>query len=310
MKTKKKYGLFKVLLVCLLLIVVATYFIDGRDSSISYLAIGDVFLNYIQSFYYFFDTAVFIVVVGGLYGALNKVPGYKKLVNTVASKVVDKKQLFVIVVTVLFALLSSLTGLNMLLLIFIPFVVSIILLLGYDKLVALSSTVVATMVGFIGGVFVTFKDSSSQYTTSYTTFDKMVGLDSNYGNIFPKILLLVVAIGLLIFYIIKHIKKIENGEEKDLLGRKDVFLVEVKDRNGKRIKDDSTNGSIWPIIVMGILLLVILVLGFMPWSDLFGLKNFTQFHSWLTEAKIGNYVVFTSLISSNFTAFGDWASLG
>ena len=50
MKTKKKYGLFKVLLVILLLVVVATYFIKGREDSISYLALGDVFINYIQSF--------------------------------------------------------------------------------------------------------------------------------------------------------------------------------------------------------------------------------------------------------------------
>ncbi len=53
---KKKYGLFKVLIVLLLLVVVATYAIKGRQDSISYLALGDVFLDYVQSFYYFFDT--------------------------------------------------------------------------------------------------------------------------------------------------------------------------------------------------------------------------------------------------------------
>ena len=132
MKTKKKYGLFKVLLVILLLVVVATYFIKGREDSISYLALGDVFINYIQSFYYFFDTAIFILVVGGLYGVLNSVPAYKKLVKTIASKVESNKKLFVIISTIVFALLASLTGLDMLLLIFIPFVISIILLLGYN----------------------------------------------------------------------------------------------------------------------------------------------------------------------------------
>ena len=51
MKTKKKYGLFKILLVILLLVVIATYFVDGRNGSVSYLAFGDVLLNYMQSFY-------------------------------------------------------------------------------------------------------------------------------------------------------------------------------------------------------------------------------------------------------------------
>ena len=310
MKTKKKYGLFKVLLVILLIAVVASYFIKGRDSNISYIALGDIFINYVQSFYYFFDTAVFILAVGGLYGALNKVASYKKLVKDIANKIGDNKKIFVIVSTVLFALLSSLTGLNMLLLIFVPFVVSIILLLGYDKLVALSSTVVAIVAGFIGGIFITFKDASNQYATSYTTFDKMVGLKSNWGCVFPKILLLVVAVGLLVFYIVRHIKKIESGEIKDNLSHNDVFMVEAKSRNGKVVKSDDKVKT-WPLIIMGILLLVILILGFMPWNSLFGLKNFTQFHKWLTtDAKIGNYVIFTSLISSNFTALGEWGSLG
>ena len=80
---KKKYGLFKVLMVLLLLVVVATYFIKGRQDSISYLALGDVFLNYVQAFYYFFDTAIFILVVGGFYGFLNRVPAYNKLVKLI-----------------------------------------------------------------------------------------------------------------------------------------------------------------------------------------------------------------------------------
>lgn len=310
MKTKKKYGFFKVLLVILLLIVVATYFIKGREGSISYLAVGDVFLNYVQSFYYFFDTAIFILVVGGLYGVLNKVPSYKKLVKSIATKVTDKKKLFVIITTVVFALLSSLTGLNMLLLIFIPFVVSIILVLGYDKLVALSSTMLAVMVGFIGGVFVTFKDSSSQYATAYTTFDKMVGLDGNWENIFPKILLLLIAVGLLIFYIVKHINKLENEEISDELGHNDVFLVEARGKNGKVIKENYTNVKVWPLVVMSVILLVVLVMGYLPWSSLFGIDCFDKFHTWLTGLKIGDYVVFTSLISSSFTAFGNFGSLG
>ena len=45
------------------------------------------------------------------------------------------------------------------------------------------------------------------------SFDKLVGLDSHWGNLFPKILLLVVAVGLLVFYILSHIKKLEKEEQ-------------------------------------------------------------------------------------------------
>jgi len=307
---KKKYGLFKVLTVLLLLIVVATYFIKGREDAIQYLALVDVFFNYIQSFYYFFDTAIFILVAGGFYGFLNRVPAYKKLVKNIANKVSGKSKAFIVITTIVFALLSSLTGLNLLLLLFIPFVISIILLLGYDKLVAISATIGGTIAGLIGGIFLTLKDASSYYEVAYTTIDKLVGLETHWGNLFPKILLLVLATGLLIFYIISHIKKVEDKTANYKLTKSDNLFVEVKDRKGKVIEVDDSKTRVWPLVIIMFVLLIILILGYLPWNSLFGLECFNQFHTWLMGLKIGEYTVLTNLISSSITAFGTWGSLG
>lgn len=307
---KKKYGLFTVLTILLLLIVVATYFINGRNGSIAHLALVDVFFNYVQSFYYFFDTAIFILVVGGFYGFLNHVPAYKKLVKNVSEKVEKHSKLFIIITTIVFAIISSLTGLNLLLLLFIPFIVSIILLLGYDKLVALSATIGGTIAGLISGIFLTVKDASSYYGVSFTTIDKLVGLETHWGNIFPKILLLVVVTGLLVFYIISHIKKVEAKDVSYKLTKSDNLYVEVKDRQGKIVKVDDTKIKVWPLIVILSVLLVIIILGYLPWNSLFGIECFDKFHTWLTGLKIGDYAVFTSLISSTITAFGTWGGLG
>mgnify|MGYP004657578345 CR=1 FL=1 len=306
---KKKYGLFKVLSILLLLVVIASYCIKGRQGSISYLALGDVFLNYIQSFYYFFDTIIFILIVGGFYGFLNKVPAYKQMIEIISNKISskEKEKVFVIIMTIVFALLASLTGLNTVLLLFIPFVVSIILLLGYDKLVALSTTIGGVLVGYIGGIFLTFKDASNQYASSYTTFDKLVGLKDNWSNLFPKILLLVVAVALLIYTILSHIKK--NDSEKYHLTKHDSLFIESKEKEEKKEKTKK-KVLLWPLGLIFGLLLIILVLGYLPWSDLFGIKCFNNFHTWLTGLKIGKYEVFTSLISGSITAFGTWGNLG
>lgn len=306
---KKKYGLFKVLSILLLLVVIASYCIKGRQGSISYLALGDVFLNYIQSFYYFFDTIIFILIVGGFYGFLNKVPAYKQMIEIISNKISskEKEKVFVIIMTIVFALLASLTGLNTVLLLFIPFVVSIILLLGYDKLVALSTTIGGVLVGYIGGIFLTFKDASNQYASSYTTFDKLVGLKDNWSNLFPKILLLVVAVALLIYTILSHIKK--NDSEKYHLTKHDSLFIESKEKDEKKEKTKK-KVLLWPLGLIFGLLLIILVLGYLPWSDLFGIKCFNNFHTWLTGLKIGKYEVFTSLISGSITAFGTWGNLG
>ena len=117
---KKKYGLLKVLAGLLALIVVLTYFLEDRQGAISRLALGDVLLNYLQSYYYFFDTTLFILVVGGFYGVLNKIPAYKKMLKGIAKRMEGKSKLFVIVSTVVLALVSAFTGLNGLLLV-IPY---------------------------------------------------------------------------------------------------------------------------------------------------------------------------------------------
>lgn len=305
MKKIKKFGFVAPILIILLLVVILSYFIEGR-SGISYVALGDLVIDYVQSFYYFFDTILFVLAVGGLYGALNKIPAYKKLLNNIVNKISDKKKLFVIIFTIFFVLLTSVGGFNLLALIFIPFVISIILLLGYDKLVALSATVVATFVGAIGGIFFTFRDGTNQYATSFTTFDKVAGLNSIWANIIPKLLLLVIGTILLIIFILRHIKE-DNKEE---LGSNDAFYVEAKTKTGKVVKEDYSSVKVWPLVLFGCLFLVVLVLGFMPWNSLFGFTCFDKFHTWLTGLKIGNYVVFTSLISKNFTALGRWGDMG
>ena len=298
----KKHSLLKILGIILLLIVIVTYCVAGRSGEITYLGLGDVAVNYIQSFYYFFDTALFVMVVGGFYGILNKTGAYKKLLDNIVSKVKKHSKIFIFGIIVLFALVSSLTGISIPLFIFVPFVVSIILLLGYDKLVAMVSTIGSILVGFIGGIFVTFRDPNSYYSVYYTTFEEFVGADK-FSNWIFQLVLLILGVALLIFYVNRHIKNVEKKKVKyDLSDNSDVLITEVKG-NYKDIKT-------WPLIVIFALIAILLILGLLPFASLFNLSIFNDFHTWLTGLKIGEFAVFNSIISANFTAFGEWASLG
>ena len=53
-----------------------------------------------------------------------------------------------------------------------------------------------------------------------------------------------------------------------------------------------------------------MILGLVPWSSLFGLNIFADFHTWLTGLSISGFALFPNIISANFTAFGEWATLG
>ena len=209
----KKHSLFKVILIvfgALVLIngglAIAGQFVE-KLNVFKMIPIGDTLINFTQSFYYFFDTAVYLLVLGAFYGVLKEVPAYKKLVDNIASKVKAHGNLFIIIVTILFAVLTSVTGLIGAILVFVPFVAAIILAMGHDKLVAISSTVVSMLVGFIGGIYITFRDPNGYSGYSATTIEKMTDI-SNTSLLLPKLILLVLGITLLIFFIKKHIKKI------------------------------------------------------------------------------------------------------
>ena len=212
----KKNSLFKVILIVLGLLVtvdgilaILGYWVPGLEGKYTMIPLGDLIINFVQSFYYFFDTIVFLLVLGAFYGVLKEVPAYKKLVDNIAQKVKSHSKLFVFIVTGLFALLTSVTGLVNTLLVFVPFVISIILLLGYDKLVAISSTIVAILVGLMSGIYVTFRDPNGYYGYASTTFEKLAGI-SDYANLWPKLILLVLGTTLLIFFVNRYMKNVQN----------------------------------------------------------------------------------------------------
>ena len=71
-----------------------------------------------------------------------------------------------------------------------------------------------------------------------------------------------------------HIKK-EGKKSSYELSKSDALFVEVKDKTGKRVVEENTKKVMkWPLYVVFGLLFVLLVLGYLPWADLFKLEIF------------------------------------
>ena len=296
----KKHGLLKILGILLLLVVIVSFVLTGRSETKDFIGLADVALNGLKSVYYFFYMVLFVLFIGSFYGVLNKAPAYKKLLDNMTRKLKPLGKKFIFITILVFALVASLTGMTLPLLIFVPFVVALILSLGYDKLVAITSTVVSTMVGYIGGVFVTFFNPNTYGTTTYETF---VGAESPFSNVFPKLLLLFAGITLLIYFVNNHIKNVENKKVKYELEDDSELQINEVTSNYKNIKT-------WPLVVLLTLLFVILVLGLVPWNTLFKINIFNEFHTWLMELSIKDFAIIPNILSGDLLAFGEWYSMG
>ncbi len=297
----KKHGLLKMLSILLLILVMLSNVIPGRQGAINRIGLADV-PNYGISIVLqnFAPIILFVFAVGGLYGILNKTPGYKKLLDNIVTRVKPMGKKFIFLTMIIFAFVTSLTSITVPLFVFVPFVAAIILLLGYDKLVAFTATIASILVGYIGGVFVYFINPNTGLSNTFETY---VGLESSFANIFPKLLLLFAGIALLIYFVDSHIKKVEAKKVKyELNDNSELLITEVKGKY-QDIKA-------WPLIVILSLTFVILVIGMVPWGSLFKITVFSKFHAWLLGLHIKEFYIIPSIISSTLPALGEWNGSG
>lgn len=288
----KKNGLFKILLILLIAISIVTWFVPASYYSgtemvdLGMYRVG--FFDFFQFIYltygfqYFFEIILLLLAIGALYSVLAKTGAYRSILEKIAKSLKGKEKLFLIVVTFVFAALSSVFGYGILLFLFIPAIISLILLLGYDKITAFMATFMATLVGVIGA------------TLSYSVvghINEVIGT-TNSTQIFAKIGLFVISYLIYIMFLLSHadkVKKAKAVEEDDFIGEK---------KTTKTIK--------WPIYTIFGLLFAIVVLACTNWTATFGIETFTNIHTTITEFTIKDNAIF-SYILGNIEAFGNWS---
>ena len=139
----KKHNTVKVVLITILVFLLLSWILPAAYYSGQYVDQGRVqmglyeLFNYpLTALSYFGYIALFILFVGGFYGILYKIPAYRTFLDKIVSFFAGKEKIFLAIVSVLLAVGVSICGLQVAFAVFIPFIVALILLMGYDKIVA------------------------------------------------------------------------------------------------------------------------------------------------------------------------------
>lgn len=305
-----KYGLLKVLVITFLIFAVLTWIVPTGSYNGSTFTGGEtdpvglygLFINPLYSFGIFVQYIVVFLAIGGLYGVLNKTGAYSKIIEGVAKKFEKKKKLFLIISIVLFASLSSLIGSQVTLFIFVPFVIALLMTLGYDKITSLAGTVGAILIGITGSIY-----------GNSVVYKSFIGINANNGIIYRLIFFAIVTT-LYILFVIKSTKnlKLEKTEEvdKQKKGRKkknDAIELEKQEEVKKidiplYVKKDE-NKSIVPLaIILGLLTMIVFV-GMFNWYYTFEIKFFDNIYESIMSFEVGGIAIFAKI-------FGDLPQIG
>lgn len=293
----KKNGLFKILIILMAVVMLFTWFIPAGYYSSEYVESGIMRLGFFDFWQFlvlpffqsvFVEVFIFILAIGAFYGVLVKTGAYRKVTEKIAKKFKKKGTLALILIAFVFAALSSFGGYGLLLFIFIPAIITIVLLMDYDKLTAFLVTFGAMLVGVIG---TTYGANSIASTIS--------ALNITYNSqIYFKVSLFVLAFVVFILFTLRHANKTkELSSKKEAKEVKDTFLGE--ETKGKN--------KVWPIYAIFGLLFVLVILGCTKWNDVFGIEIFTKMHTAITSFEINDYKIFSYIIGSSAYALGEWS---
>lgn len=281
----KKHNTLKVVLITLLAFVLLSWILptavyQGQivEQGRAQVGIFDMFTYPITALASFGHIALFVFVIGMFYGVLNKISAYRVLIDKLV-KAFKGKEIFIICsIMALLSIITSVCGLNIVLIFTFPFIISLVLAMGYDKIVAALTTLGSVVVGVIGTTFA---------YNNVVVLANVLSLKVTTGLVY-KIIIFFLCLGLLILntilYIVKK-AKVSKEEKKEL----EKLIPEAVSTRGKKTR-------VWPLVLVLDLILVIAILGFLPWSTVFNVTLFDDITTAITGWTIPAYIALIVLV--------------
>lgn len=313
----KKNNLIKAAVISFLVFVVLSWIIPAGSYSageftsgeLSPIGIYDLVSIILGIFGNYTIYGIIFLLIGGLYSVMNKTGVYSTLVEGIVKKFKGKERWFLVLSIIIFAVLGSISGFNIALFIIVPLFITVIMLLGYDKLTALLATVGAIIIGNIGS---TYGFEISGYLNLY------YGLDTN-DNIFTKIIFLAILVLLTILFVSKNtqiektdVKKKTSKNTKSSKSKKDKkeedksVILEVKtDIPLYEVESKKTKKSVVPLVIIFSLTFIVLIVGLFNFQYAFNVNLFEDIYTSVTSFKILDFPLFQYLLGS-MNPFGSW----
>ena len=226
----KKHNALKIVLITILVFMLLTWFIPAAvfqskvvDQGRLEMGLFDLFNYPLTALQYFGNIVLFLLAVGAFYGILYKIPAYRSFLDKFAAKFSGRGLVFIVFLIFILGIITSVAGAQLPLLIFFPLLASVILLMGYDKIVVLLTLVGSTMIGIAGTTY--------GYSNVYLIFN-ILEKTKIETNIVGKVIILFVGLFLLSIYTIQYAKR--KMQVSSVMGKSKVvkssFRKEVESR--------------------------------------------------------------------------------
>ncbi|MCM3712282.1 YfcC family protein [Sporosarcina luteola] len=201
------------------------------------------------------EIVFFTFVIGGMFMVLRKT-GIIEISVDKLSRRFSKRSIFIIPVLLsIFALVSALIGVPELSLVYIPVILPLMIMLGYDSMVAAAIALIGTGVGYTAGVLTPANTGIAQQVSDVELF-------SGAGY---RVVILIISVIVAVIYTMRYAKKVKNDPTLSIVYEDDLEKRKLYER-GDISEERSMNtrqklASVVALAFFGILIYGVLNLG-------------------------------------------------
>ena len=193
---------------------------------------------------------LFILLVGVAFAVMDKSGILKSVISRLIKTFGGKKYKMLLVITLFFMSLGAFFGIFEEIIPLVPIIIALSFSLGWDSLIGLGMSILATNLGFSMAVFNPFTIGVSQKLAELPLF----------SGALPRVILFIVGYAILAGFLVTYAKKIDKYPEKSSVYKED--LIE-KSRLGTfevdKVDDPRMRKAIIYLVVFFILILAVLV---------------------------------------------------
>ncbi len=288
---KKESKLIYSIVICFLVYVLLSWIIptgtfsagEITTSSTNPVGLGGLLYYPALTLGTFIQFGLIVLAIGGLYGVMKRTKSYAKMIEFVVTKCNSKKKGLLIATILVTAILTSLFGCPYVMLILVPFMMDVLMELGYSKKIALVSTIGSILVGQVGSTF-GYTIAGAAATT--------LGIDILSG-LLSRVILLALVLFIFILFVLS------KSNEKD----KDSEAIYYEKESGK----DAKKVRALPSVIVLVLLVVTTLVGMFTWNSVFNVTLFDDIATKLAEVKVLDNIIG---LSANLGAWDSYELIG
>lgn len=234
---------------------------------------------------YFGGPIFYILAIGGFYGVMTMIPGYRNMLEKIKKLFKGREWLCLLTIALLLLVATSFAGLSTALMFVFPLIISIVLVLGYDKVTAAIASAGAVLVGLIGN------------TIGYGNSGIILAiLEIKTSSLWlVRIIIFVLISALYIFAMLKYASKHKLTDSETKEEMKEYVPI-----------DEKKKSRAWPIVIIIDLLILIIVLSQINWEQMFGITWFSTITEKILTHEFWGFALFGKIFSSSLAAFGEW----